>query len=384
MIIEATVYLIVFGITAFMAFLFQYFYKLAFVKCNYKRRYKINTLSYCIIGCLFLIPIIAMFSLRYGIGTDYFNYEEIFNVLHKSSLSQYFGMQNDPSSSVFYVEFGYYLLNLIFPSFRALLWGIGFVVFAILLYAIKDYSDSISFAFAVFIYLSTQFIYLMNGMRFAIAIVLALVGYIYLSKNKTVPFFVFILLAVLFHKSCLICFAMYFLKQIKYKCANNTRNILLFVGIISFPVLSKVLLKIAASIPVFSRYFSKSVYVASETMNFSLVWLFHIVPVILPLLLLCRREIFDSDDTKILFRICVMEIPLRMLGFFNTWYTRLSRISQITYVVFIPLVLSKVSDKNRKIVLYFFYVVWFIFYFTYYAIVNDQGDSLPYVWMFNK
>jgi hypothetical protein len=383
MIIEASVYLIVFGITAFMAFIFQNFYNLAFVKYNFNKYRKINTLSYCVIGCIFLLPIIAMFGLRYGIGTDYFSYEEIFNDLHGSSIRTYFLLNNDGNSSSFYVEFGYYLLNVIFPSYRSMLWGIATIVISLLFISLRDYSNRISFALAFFIYFSTQFIYLMNGMRFAIAIVFALVGYVYLAKNKTIPFLVFIFIAVLFHKSCLICLAMYFLKQIKFKSANNARNILLLIGILSFPALSKVLLKIAANISLFERYFSKSVYSASETMNASWVWILHIVPVLLPLIFLCRNEIFDNDETKTLFRICVMEIPLRMLGFFNTWYTRLSRISQITYVLFIPLILSKVKDKNRRVILYIYYVIWFIFYFAYYAIVNDQGASLPYTWIFN-
>lgn len=384
MIIEVCVYLIVFGITACMSFFFQRFYNFAVVRYYYKTQSKLSIIPYCILASLFLFPIIAMFALRYGIGVDYYSYEDIFEVLHKTSLSQYFSLQGDANADIFYVEFGYYLLNVIFPSFRSLLWGIGVGVFALLLLGFKEYSDRISFAFAVFIYLSTQFIYFMNGMRFSIAIVFAFLGYMFLSRNKNGLFFLMIIIAVLFHKSCLICLAMYFLKQIKYKSINNIRNIIFFICILSFPILSKILLRFASSIPFFSRYFSKSVYSFSETINVSWAWLFHIVPVLFPLIFLCRREILDSPETKILFRICLMEIPLRMLGFFNTWYTRLSRISQITYVLFIPLVISKVEDRNKRIILYFYYVLWFVFYFAYYAIVNDQGDSLPYVWIFSR
>lgn len=384
MIVESAVYLIVFGIAASMAFLFQKFYNFAGINHYSVKNKKINTLAYCIIGCIFLLPAIAMFGLRYGIGTDYFSYKEIYEAVHNSTLNTYLSLHNEGNSGSFYIEFGYFLLNVIFPSFRALLWGIATIVTALLLIALKDYSDRISFAFAFFIYFCTQYIYLMNGMRFAIAICFALVGYVFLSRNKTIPFFVMVFFAVLFHKSCLICIAMYFLKQIKFKGVNNVRNILLFAGIISFPVMSKTLLRIAESIPTFSRYFSKSAYSASESMNSGWAWLLHIIPVILPLILLCRKEIFESEDTNTLFRICLMEIPFRMLGLYNTWYTRLSRISQITYVIFIPLILSKVTDKNRRVLLYIYYVVWFAFYFAYYAIVNDQGDSLPYVWILGR
>lgn len=383
MIVEASVYLIVFGITSCLAFVFQNFYNLAFVKFNLTGSKKVNTLTYCILGCLFLIPIIAMFALRYGIGTDYHSYESIFDAVHNSTFESYFNLHDSDNSKSFYIEFGYFLLNILFPTFRALLWGIGILIISFLLLALKEYSETISFSFAIFIYLATQFIYLMNGMRFAIAIVFALIGYVYLSKNKTVPFIIFTVLAVLFHKSCLICFAMYFLKQVKHKGINNTRNILMFVGVISFPFLSKYLLKLAEKIPFFERYFSKSVYSASESISFSWVWLLHIIPILLPLVIFCRKEIFSDEETNTFFRICVMEIPLRMLGLFNTWYTRLSRISQIAYVIFIPLVISKVDNRYKKTFLYLYFVFWFTFDFIYYAIVNDQGASLPYTWIFN-
>lgn len=382
MIVDASVYLIVFGITACMAFLFQSFFNISIINSQSLSSRKIDTFTYCVLGCLFLLPVIAMLGLRYGIGADYYNYEDIFNVLHNSSLEVYFNLHNSASADVYYVEFGYYILNVLFPSFRVLLWGVGVLAFSLVLFAIKDYTEIISFPIAIFIYLCTQFVYLMNGMRFALAIVFVLAGYVYLSKNKTVAFCIMILLAALFHKSSLICFAMIFLKQFKIKGMNLIRNISLFILIILFPLISQYLMRIVAYIPFFKRYFSETVYSVSDSSSFSFVWIFHIVPVLVPLLLLCKHEIFDSEDTTFFFRICIMEIPFRMLGLLNTYYTRLTRLSQIAYVVFIPLVLSKLNNKKVRVLLYFYYIVWFIFYFIYYAIVNDGGDSLPYVWIF--
>lgn len=79
-----------------------------------------------------------------------------------------------------------------------------------------------------------------------------------------------------------------------------------------------------------------------------------------------------------------MEVPFRMLGLYNTWYTRCSRFSQIAEVIFIPLVLSKIKNKRKRMLLYLYYFIWFIFYFAYYAIINDNGDSLPYSWIFSQ
>ncbi len=102
-----------------------------------------------------------------------------------------------------------------------------------------------------------------------------------------------------------------------------------------------------------------------------------------PLIIFCRKEIFCSADTCTYFRICLMEIPFRLLGQYNTWFTRYTRCSQIVLVIFIPLILSRIENRQKRLMLGAYYILWYIFYFAYYAIVNDQGDSLPYVWIFS-
>lgn len=383
MLLDLSVYLIVFAITLSMAFLYQKTYHdIRFHRISSINN-SINALIYSISGCIFLFPVIAMYGLRYGIGTDYFSYQRFYDVLHNASFSEYWiGHTNNIGE--FYVEPGYYILNRIFLSYECLQWGIGILLIVLVLLAIKDYFYVISIPFALFIYLATQYIYAMNGTRFAIALCFILIGYKELSKNKTVNFVILVFLAALFHKSSLFCFPMYFLKQYKYKGVNSTRNIVLFVLIILFPLISSYLLRIIGKIPLFERYFSVSQYSPSATIGGGWSWILHILPVILPLLILCKKEIFDSEDSNILFRICIMEVPFRMLGLYNTWYTRYSRFSQIVEVIFIPLVLSKINNKRKRILLYLYYCIWFIFYFAYYAIVNDNGDSLPYRWIFSQ
>ena len=382
MILDVLVYLAVFIVSLIMAAIFQKIYTTAKTGYLSAGAVKLNTFIYCVNGCLTVFPVIAMFGLRFGIGTDYFNYEQIYNEVHGASICDYWRLHNQNFSN-FYIEPGYYALNKIFPSYRSLLWGIGILLFTLLLIAIKDYSKQINLAFALFIYLSTQYIYALNGMRFAIAVVLILIGYKFLIQNKTKQFVLMVLLASLFHKTALFCLAMVFLKRYRYKRVDGIRNIVLMAMILSFPFLSKFLLEIFSHIPLFERYFATLQYSASTTMGISWMWALHVIPVLLPLIILCGKEIFDAENTDILFRICVMEVPLRMLGLFNTWYTRFSRYSQIALVIFIPLVLSKIQNKQKKAMLYLYYIAWFVFYFAYYAIVNDQGDSLPYVWIFS-
>ena len=384
MVLYLLVYLAVFAVTILLAAVFQRCYnRIRIDWFSTKKAKKANGVMYCFVGCVFLMPIIAMFSLRYGIGTDYFNYERIYEAVHGTSISEYWSLHSK-GMDLFYIEPAYYLMNKILPSFRLLLWAMGILMFMLLLLAIRNYSTQIRFSFALFIFLTTQYIYAQNGMRFSVALCLILLGYIALGKNKTWQFIIMVLLASLFHQASLFCLAMLPLKRYKYKGANSIRNILLFVLILSFPLLIGFLFNIIGNFSAFERYFSTTQYSRSETMKIGWTWLLHIVPVILPLLIFCRKELFKKQDSNFFFRICIMEIPFRMLGLYNTWYTRFARCSQIAQVIFLPLVLARVTNKRKRMLLYAYYIVWFLFYFGYYAIVNDQCDSLPYAWIFSQ
>ena len=382
MIFDLVPYFAIFALSMFMIEVFQRACSRIHVRGISDSNNVLGSVMYCIVGLLFLLPILAMYGLRYGIGTDYFSYERIYNAIHDTSFMEYWSLHSR-NVSLFYVEPGYYVLNKIFPSFRLLLWGIGFLLFALFLFAVKDYFTQISLSFTLFIFLSTQFIYSLNGMRFSVAFCCILIGYVELSKNNTKAFAVLVLLATLFHQTALVCIAMLFLKKYKYKGVNSVRNFALFVVIMLFPIVSDYLLDVMSNISIFRRYFTTLQYEASGAMTSSWTWALHVVPVILPILLFCRKEIFDAEATTTFFRFCITEIPLRMLGLYNTVYTRIARYAQIGQVVFIPLVLSKVSSKKKQTLLYLYYIAWYIFYFAYYAIVNDQGDSLPYVWIFS-
>lgn len=374
-------YLIVFAITVLLFYIFQVTYRKIYIIGFFSHKRKSSgCFTFCFLGCLSLFPVIAMYGLRYGIGTDYFSYERIYNELHYATFYKYWKLHSIDFKS-YYVEPGYYVFNRLFPSYRYLLWGLGVLIFVLICLAVKDYTDRVNYGFVIFVFLSTQYIFALNCIRFTIAICFVLLAYNGLIKERNLQFVSLILAAALFHKTALLCMALFFLRNYKNKKINNIRDLFLFTSILLFPFIIRFMFRLARIIPFFERYISS--YAASETITFRWVWLLHIVPVIIPLLIFERKEIFKSDDTNILFRICIMEIPFRMLGLYNTWYTRLSRYSQIAQILLIPLVLARTKDRRRKSLLYIYYIAWFIFYFAYYAIINDQADSLPYISVFN-
>lgn len=383
MVLELLEYLAVFAIGCSFIAIYQRLYNKTYIIVPFsKERKQFNQSIFCIFGCLSIFPVVAMYGLRYGIGTDYFPYERNYHTLHSAGVFEYFA-KHAVNLGSYYVEPGYYALVHFFPSYRSLLWGTGILIYSLLFMVIKDYSKEMSFAFALFIYLSSQFIYSMNGTRFSIAVCFVLAAYNSLIREKNIGFFLFIVLASLFHKTALICLAMFFLKQYKFNGINSLRNLLYFASILLFPLISSFLFRILRMFPIFVRYFTSPSYAPSASMRDGWTWILHIAVVIVPLLIVARKEIFVAENTSVLFRIYMMELAFRMLGLYNGWYTRLARYADIALVLFLPLVVARVKNKNNRKLLYIYYTAWFVFYFAYYAIVNDQGDSLPYVSIFS-
>lgn len=337
-----------------------------------------------VIKCLLcMTPIIIIYGLREGVGTDYYNYERIYNTVHNVPFNAYFGLHLINRGD-YYIEVGYYLLNRLASSYHVLLTLAIILMFLVLFLTLKDFKDRINISLAVLIYLSTQFIYAMNSVRFAIALCFVFLSYRYILKEDFIRFTIFVFIAACFHKTALFCIALYFVQEFNQSYINKIRNTLMMIAILLFPFLSQYLFDTFKQLSVFRRYFSASVYAANESMDIGFGWLLHILPIIVPLIIFAWRYILEDSESRTLFRIFIMNIPFRMLGLYNTWYTRFARYSQVVEVIFIPLVVNRIENKKIKRFLTIYYVIWYIFYFGYYAIVNDAGDSLSYAWILSN
>lgn len=352
----------------------------------HKRRWRKISVYQTKMFVLFLIgmvPIIVLYGLRYGIGTDYSAYEAIYKQLHGVSLTEYWRLHSVDFGD-YYVEIGYFLLNKISFSYVHLQFMIILLMACILFMVLSRYENKVSKGMAVFIFLSTQFIYAMNGTRFIMAALFLLWAYTKIEEGKKLEFLVLTVCAVLFHKSALICCVFYLLKEFSGSLWNKLRNFTVIAAIILLPAALGTIMGILSRLSIFSRYFSADIYASSFSMSGGgFMWLMHIVPVLLPIafIVLIEKNRIDSEF-KIFFRICCMEIPLRMLSFFNPWYGRLARYAQIAQCILIPYFLGKVKSKKLRFLLICYYIAWYIFYFLYYLIIIDEKHSLPYQTIF--
>lgn len=360
-------------------YIFFFIFALSLLSFFYPHNYTVNKNTANITFPIYifaLLSICLMAGIRYGIGTDYFSYKTIHSLLGKTSFHDYFihhFIENDFNYSF---EIGYYFLNRIFFfDYHVMLIFIEILILFFVYKGIKILNTSQEYILATFIYLTSQFLYSMNGIRFAIAISIIFAGFKHIINKKPFYFSIYILLACCFHKTALVCLCFYFLKPIKNRKISKLRDIFLFIFIISFFFFMGPMMEILKNIPFFNKYFIA--YVFRNQNTFSIMILFHIIPVILPILLL-GKNCFKNEEFNVLFRIYLLELPFRIAGLINTWITRMVRYPQMVEILLIPIFLTNIKNKRIKSITIVYYVGWYIFEFIYYAIINDALGSLPY------
>ena len=342
---------------------------------NYRKTFDLA--FFLILSIFSVIPYILVYGIRYGIGTDYFAYEYIHNICINTNITDYLSYHFDKDST-FYFEPGYYFLNILTNSFPCLNILISVLIALILFFTLYPYRRNVDIWLAFAIYFSTQFIYSMNGVRFSIAVCFVFLAFRELSYCRFRNFFLTILLASLFHKSAIICILGILLTDFNNKAIQKYRNYFFIVAIPVIIILFPYVYHYISSIGIFERYFSIAKYQADFSSPVGVTWIFHVLPIFIPFLFFIKKEEVQIGQLGFWLRVELISILIRLIGSYNTWYTRLSRFGQISEVILIPLMLSYIQDKKNKKLLTVYYIIWYIFYFIYFAIVNDNCDSLPY------
>lgn len=170
--------------------------------------YEYKTSSRAIVSYLAIAgaALVAMATLRYAIGYDYFSYEEIFQRVAQTPWSQLF--QN------FGGYIGYAVVNKLVAvlggSYHILLLVCNIFMTAAVFWVIWRYSKLPWIS--IYLYIALQFFaHSMNLFRQSLAATIIFLSYFALRGRKMIPFFLLVLLAATFHYSALVMLPVYFL-----------------------------------------------------------------------------------------------------------------------------------------------------------------------------
>lgn len=175
-------YLLLIGFTCSLFILSQHSYAIG-KEYNFYNKHSVYPFLFI------LCPIILAYSIRYGIGTDYFAYEKIYNTIHDATFSKYASLHKR-NIGEYYIEPGYFIINKLSPNF------IFVHLFSILTILLMIYFGTMkmgiiqNIALPMLIFYCLLFFYSMNGVRFSIALSIAYYGFNYLLKGKTIKWII--------------------------------------------------------------------------------------------------------------------------------------------------------------------------------------------------
>lgn len=362
-------------------FIFTYF-ALIFVKPSYNRYYisclsnastkQTRNLHFKYIICLILVSLFfsILGGIRYDVGTDYMYtyYPNFYKIL---------------AGSKEYSEFGFYLINKFIQLFTTdVTWLFiltSFLYSILILNVIIKYSKNY-FVSMVVLFLSCIYFFSLNNVRQAIAAAILLNGIPYIIEKKFIKFLILILLASIFHYSCVVLIPVYFFINFKF-IKKNYMIIILSIILLSKP-LSDLLILILSHTKY--AYFFNSHYANGKVTYVNIIY--GAILLLISVVILYKRRLTDNFAWLLL---CVQ--------FFNFWMYFLSfyipvseMISRIAYyfwiyqIILIPYLISVKKKNEIKIILFGGYTIIYFVYFYYYIIMQGYYKVLPYQSIFSK
>lgn len=328
------------------------------------------------------IKIIVFFSillvtllggLRYGIGTDYFSYQEIYNEYATNGTTA-----------------GHYIEILFCQLMRlAIVFNLPFSVFLFLIqvlincvtfWAIYREKNKIGLWFPWAIFCFEYYILSYNMIRQSIAMAFCLLAITYFNQSK-IKFLFLTILAIGFHNSAIIFIPILFLSLI-YKLPK--RNIIYFVviTICLFIVIKKTLIinLIARVFPVIGY----AGYLIGNGSSSIFGILFKFLPVIIPLLFVINK-INKNPEFELFFILFILGGVLSLLvlsgkdqiGRITFYYTMLK-------ILLIPYSFKLYSDKYNRACFIPFSFLWTFFMFIWDFMILNNGSSVPYQFIWGQ
>ncbi|PKM96273.1 MAG: hypothetical protein CVU84_00735 [Firmicutes bacterium HGW-Firmicutes-1] len=324
---------------------------------------------------LLMLIVPAFFSgVRYGIGTDYYNYVITFEQSKNNIENR--------------IEIGYNLLN----KAISLLGGnaqVGFFVVSLLTIlfvylALYEHKDKLSVGIGMFVYMLVNYQASFNNVRQLLAVAILLFSTKYVFKKKIIKFMICVLFSASIHTTALFFIPVYFMYFIVEKKTRLSLQFLLW-GIIMLLVLyaDLILLKLINIFPVLYMYGVYLDNAVAESQGHLMMDISNL-PYILPGIFL--YSFIKKHDHRFVFYYMLLVIgfiiQFASRGVFATISLRASIVFFSAFTFVIPYYIRILNSMKLVVISYLILiiliVIWLIFLFHF-----NNNQTVPYQWIFS-
>lgn len=317
---------------------------------------------------------------RYGVGSDYFAYVDIFNAQSQLPISDFIQSNG-------YTELGFFLINnvsyILFGDIRFSLVvcaALTIIFFYIGLAKYKLKHTGLIF----FLYLLTIFPMTLNTIRQGVAMSIVFYAMTFIPQRRPFVFIVWTLIASLFHTSALLMLPIYpvGIYMNDKKVFNDIGSVIkqkyflrLAIVIVILTVITNNVFNIVLSQDIFSKYELYTTY-SEESSNS----IYFIKIIILGLILvLSYRIIFNSKDkiNALLFAFACVEIVFLSLGFVSPFIKRQALYFAPYSLMLLPMIITTFSDRGGKMLGYSISLIYGLGFFVVSYYILEQADIIP-------
>ena len=314
-------------------------------------------------------PSVLLLSFRYGIGSDYFNYERIYeNYILLETTNMEWGYQ-------MLMKFSHWL----FKEFWGVIFLCAFLSLVLIVYWILKNCIPKQIPIALLILLSMNMGIWFNTIRQGVAISLCAIALTAIKKSKFLPFLCLVILASLLHTTALVLLPCYFLLNHKNK---KTPMVLVIAKLIVIAGLIFAFVYFYEIIGTENEWQYVGYYDSDEGGTTPWFLIFAIF-ILLPELFYLPRILQKNSKNVIFFFWVILELIFFVIGLQVSFVFRIAEYFSVVHILLIPEVLSAAKNRAEYHIVRFYYTLLFIFYFWYLYIYFGYSQIVPYVSIFD-
>ena len=292
-----------------------------------------------------------------SVGMDTEMYRRLYQfVKESSSVNVVLNSWQSGNTEIGYVIFEFIISR--FADYQFFLMISAVISIVPVLIVIYNYSKNIWFS--LFLYISFGlYTFCFTGLRQAIAMGLCMLAFIFSNKKKLVPYLIFAVLAIFFHRSAAVFFPIYWLKNVRI----NKYTIGLYLLLLA---LSNIFKNQIFSI---INLLSRQQYVSSDDSGG--IKMYILMLGIMFLIYLYRKQYFKTYNSDInetilvLFSISTIIWPISSA---NAAVFRLYYYYFIFIVLLLPNLISSIEKKSNKVVYFFLFIIVGIVLLQFYVV----------------
>lgn len=313
-----------------------------------------------------LMPILLLTFRDVTVGTDTGNYLSIFQRSKEFDLPEFLLFSRIES---LYAIILFYVAKLEY-SYSVLLFVLALFTVIPVYIASFRMKDKVSPSFMMFLYYMMYYQYAFNISRQAIAMSLIVLATTYLLENKKLPVIILCLLALGFHNITVLYCAIaifYFLKNrgsLFMKC-------FIFLLLLGIYVLMKTEISYYQDV-----YLSGGNEGSGLQMSYTVSMFFNLFFIIS-----AKNDNYYLTNKKAYIYLSLLVIFLNLTSLISVWFFRISLFVDILNIICIANVV-KSEIIHKKSYKYLMYICYAIFFWLFVFIINNSGETFPYIFVF--